>query len=630
MLLHLLAEFRAQLQSDIRSQWQLEEDRHAAIELIQPEVAAHGDLATNAALVAAKALGANPIDLAQQLVEKIFTSSWWRERCIAIRVAKPGFINFILHDEFLRAQLAPYTEHLKEAHSKNEKIVIEHTNVNPNKAMHIGHLRNAILGDVIRNVLTRVGYTTEVQYYVDDTGVQVADTYIGLQEMGLTQDEGEKFDHFCWRVYAAITAAYQEQPELAEKRDEILRAIEHGTQPHATAVKELAHRILQEHLKTMSQFAVTYDVLVWESDILGFGFWQKADAVLKQTSVYVRETEGKNAGCWVIRSKDTMDDPRFSADKIITKSDGTVTYTGKDIAYHLWKFNLLNVDFRYSQWKKAFQDTPLLTTDKDGEARNDVGHATHVYNVIDVRQAYPQAIVKQVFDALGYETQARNLRHVSYGVVSLSPATMQKLGSEVGVGVTSVSMSGRKGIGVKVDDLLEGVVESVSGKTFAVTSERREKRVQSHEVAVAAIKHFMLRYNPHTDIVFDLDEALSMEGSTGPYLQYAHARVAGIIAKAADRSLEEETAMHPAEHALLVKLFLWPSVLERVAEELNVNMIPTYAFELATLFNRFYESCPVILDTSHVVSRRLALCSGFQKVLADTLEIMGIVAPESM
>ncbi|MBI4090416.1 MAG: arginine--tRNA ligase [Candidatus Komeilibacteria bacterium] len=599
---------------------------HPGFSVTEPNLPEHGDAATNIALSLGKFLKRSPMAIAEEIVQNLA-----KQNDFTIKVATPGFINFFFKDDFLVSRL-PALQKKKGAKKKKEKIVIEHTDVNPNKAMHIGHLRNAVLGDVITRVLQRVGFATEVQYYVDDTGVQVADTYLGFQELGLKQEPGEKYDHFCWRVYAAINRQYEKDPSLLEKRTKVLHAIEDRSSATARAVKELATRIVNDHLRSMADFSIAYDLLVWESDILGFKFWEHTFAILQKSPHVVKETSGTNAGCWVLKTGEEQVDDEHSPDKILVKTDGTITYTGKDIAYHLWKFNLLGKDFLYSDWKKAPQETKLATTSKEGTKSSKYGHADRVYNVIDVRQSYPQAMVQLALESLGFVEEAEKFRHVSYNVVSLSQKTATTLGADIGDNKRSQSMSGRKGLGVKVDAVLTQLKRLVEEQKYAVKSERDVARATAEEVAVGALKYFMLRYNPQTEIVFDFDEALSLEGNTGPYIQYAHARAAGILAKSGEKKfpMPKHVELEPAEHRLLARLFQWPIVLEQVADDLNVSRISTYAFSLADAFNGFYEACPVLKSEGNIRARRLALVHAYKYVLGDVFSVLGIASPEQM
>lgn len=635
MSLNIVAQLRSRIDAVIRSLWPAVALPQFAVS--EPDIPEHGDLATNVALLLAGQLKQSPLKIAQELARRL-SSDWFTSQ-----IAKPGFINFHLNHEHLINKLGEYIISLRDVESRGGKIVLEHTNVNPNKAMHVGHLRNAILGDAIRRILERVGFAVEVQYYVDDTGVQVADTFVGITELQLQQKKEEKFDHFCWRVYVAVSAAYESNPALLAKRASVLHELETPGSAVAGKVKEMAGRILDDHLLSMARFNIDYHLLVWESDIIGSHFWDRAFELLKKQKLTIRETAGKNAGCWVIKSEIQAGDEEHTLDKILVKSDGILTYTAKDIAYHFWKFGLLgDADFTYknyseekkaSAWHKTLAYGLWSTAPRGKRASRSFGKANRVYNVIDVRQAYPQSVIKSVFERLGgiYADAAKNLKHVAYGIVSLSKATVKHLGVEVAEDREVYSMSGRKGIGVPADTLLAQVQEAVQKQTHTVTSKRHSAAVGSASVAVGAIKYFMLRYNPQSTIVFDLKEALSLEGNTGPYVQYAHARAAGILEKAGETGTPKGQDLAPEERALISKLYLWPQVIADVASDLQINRITNYAFELADRFNAFYEACPVLKASSEDLrSQRLALVSAYKQVLGDVLHILGIEAPEKM
>jgi arginyl-tRNA synthetase len=599
--------------------------------LQEPNHKDHGDYATNIAMVLSRALKKSPLDVAQEFVDHLKSKTWVKEYFRDVIVAKPGFVNFFMKSDYLLGLLQVYTEKLTSVENKKEKIVLEHTNVNPNKAMHIGHLRNAILGDTIKRVLQRSGFKTEVQYYVDDTGVQVADTFLGLQELNLKQNKDEKYDHFCWRVYTAINKEYEKNDALKEKRTLILHELEDRKSKTAAEVKKMVSAILLDHLASMWEYKIDYDLLVWESDVLAFGFWDAAFKKLQKSKSFVKEVSGKNVGCWVIKSGDSDADDEHSTDKVIVKSDNSITYTGKDIAYHMWKYDVLGKDFKYSPRSSAPQEKELYSTDEHGK-KHDFGNADRVYNVIDERQAYPQTMVKFALEELGYADQAEALKHVSYGVVSLSADSAKNAGLKTDDTRDTYSMSGRKGIGVKADDVRDAVKRHVAAQVYVVKNDRNARAVSHHDVAIGAIKYFMLRYNPQTEIAFDYDEALSLEGNTGPYLMYAHARAAGILDKGEITSMPQFSPrdLTVNEQRLLVRLYRWPTIISAVTEDLQVNALANYAFELANTFNAFYEAVPVYKAKDEDKEHRYALVYAFKTVLADVLDMLGITAPDKM
>jgi len=611
-----------------------------------------GDFSTAVAMAQARVQRRPPMQIAQELVEKL------KERHIPfiadITVTPPGYVNFkVDHSAYaqdvIRRVLTQKERFGLPSRRKRRKILIEHTNVNPNKAMHIGHIRNAIIGDTITRVLEAMGYKVEVTNYIDDTGVQVADVVVGMLYLdepvynGSTTDltpfwakyDGKQsFDYYCWDLYARVQDEYERNPSLRNKRTEVLHLLEKRNSPVAEFGKELAAKIVTAHLATVARLNVYYDLLNWESDILERGFWQTAFEKMKESGAIVYEKTGPNAGCWVVPFGRGVVETKAgvrSEDKVLVRSDGTVTYTGKDIAYQMWKFGVLGVDFLYKLWGVQGNGEELWTTAPDGQPKSGFGHADEVINVIDVRQSYLQTIVYQSLRRLGYKKQAKNSKHLAYEVVMLSGKAAQELGlateeiSENGV----QAMSGRRGVGVKADDLINKMVERLADKV--------EKPQTAHVLASAAIRYFMSRFGLTKMIVFDFDEALRTTGDTGVYLEYAHARACSMLAKAGDLDLQNvprPQRVTPTEEALVAKIEEFPAALNKSASTLSPTALARYAFELATAFTDFYENpdpepgprVPFIkIADPELRTYRLALVSAFRQTLANALETLGIV-----
>ncbi|MBB6673525.1 arginine--tRNA ligase [Cohnella nanjingensis] len=586
----------------------------------QPAHLEHGDYATNIAMQLAKRLRKAPVQIAEMLKAKLERDGSIENLVRKIEVAPPGFIN--LHMDW--GQWAQRTFILPA--NAGDKAVIEHTSINPNKSAHIGHLRNACIGDALVRLLKRVGYRVEVHNYIDDLGNQLADTLVGLLNIP-HQKEHARFGDFCWDIYAQVNKEYERHPSLLEQRTKVLHALEEGNENVSWMGLLAAERIVREHLEEMNAFGIRYDLLVWESNIVREGFWDSAFRLLQQTPQFYRETSGKLEGCWVLNqaaSEGEDGDSEHQPDKVLVRSNGILTYTAKDIAYHLWKFGLLQKDFSY----KRFSDD-LWSTHRAGTGAS-YGTADLVINVIDYRQQYPQAMVKQALDILGYAAQAEKLRHVSYGVVSLSPTAAQALGIDTSAGKASYAMSGRQGIGIKISellDLMEGVIE-----------DKRSDRqgLSGRTIAAAAIRYYLLRFSLMTEVVFDIQQATEITGNSGVYLMYAHARAVRILGKA-----EEEWNMRPqtpleihaiekAEHALLRHLATWQDALYVAYRELSPNAICNYAYELATLFNNFYASCPILKADDDQKAQRLWLTFKFKETIGDALAVLGLPAPSRM
>ena len=453
------------------------------------------------------------------------------------------------------------------------KIIVEHTSINPNKAAHIGHVRNAVLGDTMARTLRAAGHNVQVQNYIDNTGVQVADVVIGLLEMEKRTPVSVKmmameprFDYFAWDLYAAATSFFAEdKARAAALRGATLRAIEENRGEEAEVAETVADAIVSFHLRTMARLGIAYDLLARESEILHLHFWDAAFEKLKEAKAIYKAEVGKMAGCWVMPWSDSKegsttegtedaerrtDDEENSQDKIIVRSNGTVTYVGKDIAYQLWKFGLLGKDFRYARWKNAPEgETVWATTSMKGEAdAPPFGKpAVAVFNVIDSRQAYLQQVVAAGLKALGHPSEAERSIHLSYEIVALTPRCAAELGYELNEEESKkayVEVSGRKGFGVKADDL----IDKLEGAALAEVMERHpdmddaERLRTAHAIAIGALRFFLLKFTRGSIIAFDFKDALSFEGETGPYCQYAVVRIRGIRRKGAEAAIGDGVA----------------------------------------------------------------------------------------
>lgn len=592
-----------------------------AIVIEQPASLEHGDYSSNIAMQLAKLLRKSPLVIAELVKTELQLQDCSAGLFQKIEVAAPGFINLYI-------DWRVWAEHSFELpQGSGGKAIIEHTSINPNKAAHVGHLRNACIGDVLVRMLRRTGYNVEVHNYIDDLGNQLADTVVGLLNISL-EGEHTRFGDYCWDLYAKVNKEYTQNPEMTLKRTNILHSLEQGGGNEAWLGNLVAERIVREHVEEMRSFGIHYDLLVWESNILKEGFWSATAQLLEQTTVFVQETEGKLAGCWVLKqgteAGSEADSDDHHMDKVLVRSNGILTYTAKDIAYHLWKFGLLSKDFTYSEFTAGLWTTGL------GGSHLPYGQADIVINVIDYRQEYPQQMVKQALAALGYNDQSEKLHHVSYGIVSLSPASAAELGIDISEGKTSYAMSGRQGIGIKVTDLVQLMEQ-------AIENTRSDKKgLSSRTIATAAIRYYLLRFNLGTEIVFDFKQATEISGNTGVYLMYTYARASSVLSKATTSvntdvsQLHFPTELEKAELALLRQLSTWQDTLFTASTELTPNTICTYAHTLATLFNNFYSVCPILKGEGDTIDFRLWLTSRFKDTLRDALEVLGLPTPERL
>jgi arginyl-tRNA synthetase len=557
---------------------------------------------------------------------------------------------------------------------------VEHTSINPNKAAHIGHVRNAVLGDTFVRILKAAGDRVEVQNYIDNTGVQVADVVVGflhienkdlseIKALDASLSKDYPFDYYCWDLYTKVGLFYRDgdvsgqmNPEKLKLRNEVLHALEEGSGPIAELADYVATRNVECILDTMERLGIRYDLLARESDILHLHFWIRAFELMKDKGVIRYETEGRHAGCWVMPFESHTGTDEHESDKIIVRSNGTVTYTGKDIAYQLWKLGKLGLDFHYKVARNYPDGQTLWTTktepEEPGTERPRFGGGIRVYNVIDSRQSYPQEIVARGVAAVVPEVGEDASVHFSYEMVALSPAACDALGIELSDEDRTrpyIEMSGRKGLGVKADDLISqleaGALIEVEKRNPELSED--EKRATAHEVAVAALRYFLLKFTRNTVIAFDFKEALLFEGETGPYCQYAAVRTNSIFRKlgnetvAAAETLMKEVAGDAALQARVAEVLsgesgtdIWSLLmltqqLEDVIAQCRNSAEPAnlakYTFSLAKAFSRFYHDHRILAEPDEV--RRGVLIAVTQIVrtkLTAALGILGINVPEKM
>jgi arginyl-tRNA synthetase len=647
----------------------------AEMSLEMPPRRALGDIAVPVAFALARRLRKAPRAIAQELAAALGPI----DGVTRVDAAPNGYLNFFLdRAHWMQLWLGDSFRPKAEATSSPEKVVVEHTAINPNKAAHIGHIRNAALGDAFARLLRFQGRPVEVQNYIDDTGVQVADVVVGFRELegkALADvraiADSTRFDYYCWDLYARVTEWYAADTDAAKPRLKIrsaaLHAIEHGGNDTADIAAFVAERIVRAHLKTMGRMNIRYDLLTWEGDILRMQFWAHAFEFLKKTGEVFLQTEGKLAGCWVMKIAEDAENPE-SADaepaenaeeqkeKVIVRSDGTVTYVGKDMALQMWKFGLLDRDFHYRVFA-ADPPPPLWSTSSNastaGQEHPPFGHASMVCNVIDTRQAYLQKLLKQALAALGFQEQARRSIHYSYEMVALTHATARELGYEEAedTGKPFVEVSGRKGLGVKADDLLDRLTAKAAGEVGRRNPElgADDVRRTAEMIAVAAVRYFMVKFSRGKVIAFDIDEAVSFEGETGPYLQYAVVRANNIFAKLKDREGIDAAGVLAALPATAPDAIagsgedaheLWGLVLEaarlddvvdQAIRTLELSVVAKYAFALAQQFNGFYHAFPILKEErADVRLWRAAAVAYYRQQLTRALDLMGCSVPERM
>jgi arginyl-tRNA synthetase len=598
-------------------------------------------------------------------------------------VAGAGYLNLF----FDRARLMSIFTGDKTAEEENAtipdrpKMMVEHTSINPNKAAHIGHVRNAVLGDTFVKILEADRQRVEVQNYIDNTGVQVADVVVGflhienknldqIKELDQSLPADRSFDYYCWDLYTNVGLFYRDgdpqatpNPEKLKLRTDVLHALEEGNNPTAELADYVATRNVECILDTMERLGIRYDLLARESDILHLRFWERAFELMKQAGVIRFESQGKHAGCWVMPFESHTGTDEHESDKIIVRSNGTVTYTGKDIAYQLWKLGRLGLDFNYKPFRSYDEGKVTWVTTSEANAatlpevpRPNFGDGVKVYNVIDSRQSYPQEIVARGVMAVVPEVGAEASVHLSYEMVALSPAACAELGIALSPEDASrpyIEMSGRKGLGVKADDLinrLEGdALQEVESRHADLSVE--EQKETAHQIAVGALRYFLLKFTRNSVIAFDFGEALSFEGETGPYCQYAAVRANSIFRKleaetvsnalALIQSAETETVQEvKATLADEAGTEIWSLVmlseqLDQVVAQAAASAEPAnvakFTFALARAFNLFYHRHRIISEEDE--TKRAILIAAAEitrRQLTAALAILGIEVPERM
>ena len=614
----------------------------------------------------------------RQIAERLKAALEANEAVERVEVAGAGYLNvFFDRAKFLiESQTADVLPNLKQSENKDApKVCVEHTSVNPNKAAHIGHVRNAVLGDTFVRILRASGKRVEVQYYIDNTGVQVADVVIGFTDLekmslpdikkldGKLAAENKTFDFYCWDLYARIGQIYQTDENLKAKRAEVLQLIEAGSNPTAELADYVVTRNVEGIVATMERLSIRYDLLPRESEILHLHFWKKAFEKMQERGVIKLETTGKSAGCWVMPTDSHSGNDEHEADKILVRSNGTVTYTGKDIAYQMWKLGLLDLDFYYHLFHEYADGKQVwITTATDLQSKNvpKFGSSETVYNVIDSRQSYPQEVVKKGVATIFPEKGEAASVHLAYEMVALSPSAAEELGfviSDEDKLKSFIEMSGRKGLGVKADDLIDRLEVNALAEVNNREASRLEKNPDetslseakkieiAHRIAVGALRYFLLKFTRNTVIVFDFKEALSFEGETGVFCQYSAVRANSIFRKLGEQvsgfrfqvsDLAEISAIFNAADGndIWATVILAARLEETIANAVSAGepaILAKYTFVLAKAFNLFYYNHKIIGEENQAKRAVLiAVADLARRSLTAALNTLGIEVPERM
>ena len=630
-----------------------------------------GEMATPIAFELARKLRKAPRAIAQEIVAALGVV----EGFAGFETAGAGYINARIERATAVRMVASAADEAGGSQAGLHALV-EHTSINPNKAAHIGHLRNAILGDTFVRLLRAAGAKVDVQNYIDNTGVQVADVVVGFLHvqrksaadvrtlLAELQSKGERIDFYCWDLYARTSQWYgegtaEEQAVRKKLRLDTLHAIEQGGNETAEVAELISTAVLRRHLETMLRLRIEYDFLPRESEILHLKFWEAAFEQLKKSGVLYFEKEGKNKGCWVMARPGTAaaEGETDEDAKVIVRSNGTVTYVGKDIAYHLWKFGLLGRDFGYKPFFNYSDRECWISAEQGIEPHPHFGGAQAIYNVIDSRQSDPQANVIQALRGMGYTAEADHYTHFSYEMVALTPRCAIELGYDVAEedrARSYIEVSGRKGFGVKADDLMDRLIAATRAEVDARQTGRDEAERQkiAEQIAIGALRYFMLKYTRNSVIAFDFKDALSFEGETGPYVQYAVVRIRNIFRKQqvsesasqrgselASRQVSEleklEEYLADAENEDIWELWLRAGRLTQVLEQCIATSEPAHlakhVFQLAQEFSNFYHRHHILTEEDpQKKAFLLATAAAALRELVAALRLLGIESPEAM
>ena len=668
MYRHLERRLAQHVREFLRRAYDLEQPK---IVIEQPPKVEFGEYALPLAFELAKKLRKAPRKIAEEIVDGLGAIPGFEK----LELAGAGYINArVRRDELAAALMA---DERPRAEVPSGKILVEHSSINPNKAAHVGHLRNAILGDTFVRLLRFAGREVDIQNYIDNTGVQVADVVLGflnIEKKSRAEIEQlarqPRFDYYCWDLYARVSQWYAEDKQNLQVRQQALHAIEEGNNESAAVADVISIAVLRRHLETMDRLDIEYDFLPRESEILHLYFWDAAFAKLKEGGVLSFETEGKNKGCWVMRragtaksetaegaevsESDQKDEVAEEDQKVIVRSNGTVGYVGKDIAYHMWKFGLLGRDFGYRKFYRYPNGHDCWISTAVGALDHPhFGNVSEIYNVIDARQAEAQNTVIEGLRALGHNQQADHYTHFSYEMVALTPRCAAELGYQLSDEDKSrpyIEVSGRKGFGVKADDLLDRLIASakneVDGRHPQLTE--AERATIASQIAVGALRYFMLKFTKSSVIAFDFKEALSFEGETGPYAQYAVVRAANIFRKGgfdpeefgrnpADRVSTGDLAKYLAGEVgnEIWELWLAAAKTAYIIDQCIATTEPAYlakhAFQLAQFFNTFYHRHPILSEADEGRKKfLLATVAVVRRELTRVLAVMGISVPAVM
>jgi len=593
----------------------------------RPPDPALGDLASTIAFSLAKEMRKKPVSVVEEYLPKLETMAA-KEPMIKEIITKGPYINIFLD----RGKLAEVTlESVLEqgdnyGHSlefKGQRALIEYPAVNPSKPWHIGHARNAILGDTLCNILDWVGYDAVRIDYVNDLGLQIAQLIWKLKQISENGSDS-KYDHYLGRLYVDVQKAFNDSESVQEEVREVSRKLEDLESSEAKLSSKMVKKCLNAQNETSYRLGIYHDYQVWESAIAHSGILELAQKMMLKSKNILKIDEGEKAGC-IVADLSVIDEFKDMKDpyKVLFRSDGTRTYTGADVALQLWKFGIIEDPFKYSLFENQPNGKPVMRTDLTGKKLN-LGKFDIVMNVIGSEQAHPQRMVYTILDILGYSSESENSHHIAYEFVTLE----------------DTEFSGRHGtwIGYTTDDVLDKATELARIEVDKRNPDDDDtfKDTVANQVAVGAVRYFMLNASPDRKITFSWKEALDFNGDAAPYLQYSHARAQRILERSGDDPLSKidfKLLSTDAEFALIKAIAQLPEEILEVARSLKKNVwgtsftanrITAFTYGLANLFSKFYDSCPVLKAEPEIRASRLVLVRVFKIAMANCLTVLGI------
>jgi arginyl-tRNA synthetase len=611
------------------------------IEFSIPPNRKFGDISTTIPFVLAKKYKQKPFLIGNEIIEMIFDKFDFVDD---IKLANGGFINFYLNKTMFLKFI--FENMNRKVAKSNKKTIVEHTSINPNKSAHIGHLRNSCLGDTLGRALRFAGDDVEIQNYLDDTGIQVSDVVWGVlyyKKQSLNDIKAiDNLSSYLWELYTEVHKLNDDGNLILEQKKEVHRKIEDKINPEYEMSDYISKNIAVNHIDVMDKLGIRYDLLIKESDIISLDFFSEASKLLKDRGIMYLSEDPKKENCWVIKYK------KENIEKIIIRSNGTITYIGKDIAYTLWKTGYFKQDFFYREFYK-YDDSKTIYISEDTEGKsqvktNNFGKADMVYNVIDTRQSYLQNIILQILKDLSEEKDTRNFSHFSYEMVALTQKCAREMNfdiSEEQKQKSFIEVSGRKGIAIKADDLIERMKDKAYIEVKKRNSELDENELKliAEKIAIGALRYFMIRYNSNTVIAFDFDEVLAFEGDTGPYLQYTLVRLNSILNKTDNTDiiiedlnidqLEKDEQFDYYNH--LLNLSLLDNQVHFAVESDEISLIPNYTYSICQKFNNYYHKYSIISEKNiNIKNMRIALLMITKNRLEKLFSIMGIPIPKRM